>query len=71
MVVQLGTRVRVGRRTVLRYRNVTAALLRGRAVGVRVTLTRPGTYLLRLSYRDAGRTRTTAPITLVARARAR
>ena len=71
VVVQLGTRVRAGGRTVVRYRNITAALLRGRAVGVRVRLARPGTYLLRLSFREAGRTRTTAPITLVARARAR
>ena len=71
VVVQLGTRVRVGRRTVVRYRNVTAAIVRGRAVGVRVTLARPGRYLVRLAYRDLGRARTTAPVTLVARARAR
>lgn len=71
VVVQLGTRVRVGRRTVLRYRNVTAVVVRARAAGVRLTLARPGSYRARLSYRDAGRARTTAPITLVARARTR
>ena len=70
VVVQLGTRVRVGRRTVLRYRNVTAVVVRARAAGVRLTLARPGSYRARLSC-DAGRARTTAPITLVARARTR
>ena len=68
VVVQLGTRVRVGRRTVLRYRNVTALKVRGRAATARVVLRRPGAYLLRLSYAEAGRTRTTTPVRLVARA---
>ena len=71
VIVQLGTRVRVHGRSVLRYRNVTATVLRGRTATVRLRLTSPGTYLARLSYLDAGRTRTTSPVTLVARRRAR
>lgn len=68
VVVQLGTRVRVGRRTVVRYRNLTAVTVRGRAAKVRVVLRRPGAYLLRLSYAEAGRARTTTPLGLVVRA---
>jgi hypothetical protein len=87
VVVQLGTRVRVrartvvrrrnGRtvrvsaRTVVRYRNVTATRVRGRAAQVRVKLGRPGIYYVRLSYRDAGRARVSPRVTLIARSRGR
>jgi hypothetical protein len=71
VVVQVGTRVRVRGRLVVRYRAATAAIVRGRATGVRLRIAKSGTYLVRLSYLDAGRPRTSVPITIVARARPR
>lgn len=71
VVVQVGTRVRVRGRLMVRYRAATAAIVRGRATGVRLRIAKSGTYLVRLSYLDADRPRTSAPITIVARARPR
>ena len=70
-VVQRGTRVRVRGRTVIRYRNVAATTVRGRAADVAVRLPTPGTFLVRIVYADGGRVRTSAPLTLIARARRR
>lgn len=55
VVVQIGRRVRVHGRPVMRYRNAAGAILRGRAVGLRLRITRPGSYVLRVAYRDGGR----------------
>ena len=67
VVIQVGTRVRVHGRSVLRYRNATARVIHGVAGGARLRLATRGTYRVRLSYRDRGRARVSRPITLVAK----
>jgi hypothetical protein len=44
---------------VLRYRRAAAVTVRGRAGGVRLRIDRPGTYRVRVAYRDGGRLRHT------------
>ena len=67
VVIQVGTRVRVHGRSVLRYRNATATVIHGVAAGVRLRLATRGAYRVRLSYRERGRARVSRPITLVAK----